>query len=372
MILHLMQDYKPKNGGGVIRNSSLLERICEKGVCISIVNLGMEKKRERNENINGVRVVRCCNMFDLLKTAYNEARKNDVKIIHCHNFRFLLFGWLVKVFACRKAQIIAEIHALYRMSFIKEKLAYVLLKNCAAVIVLSNSAKEYLVNERGVKGELVHVIRNGILPTLLEKDLNSEAYRIISKARETYLVAAYFGTFYDWQGVDFLVNTLKLVLEQNSNLFIVMIGDGPRYSALSEIIQENEVSDRVYISKSVTKKQLVALYDIVDIILIPRLKNLSTDTAVPLKVVEAMQFSKCILAGSDNGICEVLNDQNAQLFTSGNQDSFLASLNELTKNEKKRLVLSKHAGVDCNSLFETWDEEAEKLKSVYNSLCDQK
>ena len=81
-----------------------------------------------------------------------------------------------------------------------------------------------------------------------------------------------------------------------------------------------------------------------------------------------MEFSKCILAGNDNGLKEVLNDKNAGLFRSGSIEDFLLVLKKLLADGQLREKLGVQAKRDSQRLFHSWDSNALQINRIYRKI----
>ncbi|MEH2957567.1 glycosyltransferase family 4 protein [Candidatus Merdisoma sp. JLR.KK006] len=368
-ILHIMHDYKPRIGGSVVRNANMVEAYKRNSNDeIYLINLGGKEYKLR-ECIGGIKIYRCRSLMEMIVTARNIIFKNGIEILHAHNYRFMFVAFMIK-FMCpwRHLKIVTEMHSLYRMKRFKELISYYLLRKSDAVIVLADSAKQYLAEKMRVDKKKITSISNGISEVSFKENKNFKLYEDLSEKKNNYCIAAYFGTFYAWQGVLFLAQNIEKIFQECPDLYLVMIGDGPDFVQTKELIQKSRYKEQIFLSGSIEKEQICNLYELVDIILIPRLRDLSTDTAIPLKAVEAMEFSKCILAGKDNGLREILNEKNAGLFKSGDIEDFIFVLKKLLADRQLRGELGQKAKMDSRNFFHTWDTNALQVKKIYEKI----
>lgn len=366
-ILHIMKDYKPSTGGSVVRNSSMIDSYKKKfDDKLIIVNMDGEKYDAHSVE-NGVDVYRCKSLIGMLKVVLRIIKKEKIDIVHTHNFRFLYVGFLSRILSRRKVKLLVELHAIYSMSKLKEALSKYMLKRIESIIVLAESAKTYLVSNLSFAPEKIVVIRNGISD---EKSSGkySDLLQKVERWKENYCVAAYMGSFIDWQGVIFLAKNADFILENLPNLFLVMIGDGPDYEKVENILADSRLRERVLLSHGISKSEIASVMKAVDIVLIPRQKNLCTNTAIPLKVIEAMQEGKCIVSADDNGLTELLNIENARLFESENARELLKSMEDVVIDKALRDKLGEKAKLDSMRILKTWDENADCLRGLYYRL----
>lgn len=369
-ILHIMEDYKPTIGGSVVRNSHMIEnylRLDEKNHAV-IVNLdGIKYGLFSNES--GVDVYRAVSLHKQIKTASQIIKNENVDIIHAHNFRFLFVAFWARFLSGKRIPIYVEIHAMYHMSWYKERLSQMLLKRVNGIIVLAECAKQYLIDEYKLSSTKIKVVRNGIDSNITKAEiLDFELTEKINTLKNQYSIVLYTGSFYEWQGVNFIADEFDNILSNVPEIAIIMIGNGPEYKYVENKYINAKNRERILLHEGISKEEILTVYGISDIILIPRLKSLSTNTAVPLKAIEAMENCKCIVAANDNGLKEVLNSTNSYMFESGDAVSLTDMIKEAVSNDEKRKAISKRAFEDSKNMFITWKECSEIMDKMYSEV----
>ena len=367
IILHLMKDYKPTIGGSVVRNSNMIENYLKQspGDKAIIVNLDGEKF-DATSNENGIEVYRSKTLLDLIMTAKMLVKNEEIDIIQSHNFRFLFAAFLTRLLSRRNPRIYIEIHAMYHMSWYKELFSRWLLKRVDGIVVLAECAKKYLMEEYKLSSKKITVIRNGIDLYLEKSEIqDKELWDGINRLKESYSIVLYSGSFIEWQGVNFIADEFDYLLSNIPGIALVMIGNGPDYDYVEKQLSKSKYKDRVLLHHGISKQEIITTYELADVLLIPRLKNLSTNTAVPLKVIEAMEYEKCIVSANDNGLKEVLNVSNSYLFESGDIDSLIKELKVATVDNEKSSRIAKKAGIDAKNQFVTWEDSASKMIQLY-------
>lgn len=369
-ILHIMEDYKPTIGGSVVRNSHMIENyigLDENNHAI-VVNLD-GGKYDYCSNEDGVVVYRAVSLRKQIKTAARVIKENNINIIQAHNFRFLLVAFLARFLSGRSIPIFVEIHALYHMSWYKEVLSRMLLKRVNKITVLAECAKQYLVDEYKLSPTKISVVRNGIDSNIKKAEISEpELAEKIRALKNQYSIVLYTGSFYEWQGVNFIADEFDNILSNVPEIAIIMIGNGPEYGYVENKYLNAVNRERILLHGGISKEEILTAYDMSDIILIPRLKNLSTNTAVPLKAIEAMENGKCIVAASDNGLKEVLNNNNSFMFESNDSASLIDSIKKAISNDENRKTISKNAFEDSKRNFVTWKTCSEIMDKLYSEI----
>lgn len=372
-IIHLMKDYKPTISGAAVRNSSMLENYKEISPADEVYVVDLDGNSCASKSVeNNIIVYRKQSLYDLIKCTVMLLKRHKIDVIHAHNFRFIYAAFVARKIAKQKPKIVAEIHALYHMKWYKEILAYYLLRKTDKVVVLANCAKEYLIKQCKIESEKICVIRNGIESEKKEDEFDSLLIRQVKKLKRKYSILIYTGSFYDWQGVIFLSQNFDEILKKHPTLAIVMVGDGPDYEKVTSYWKQAEHQNRIIIHKGVSKTEISKLLDLIDIVCIPRIKNLSTNTAIPLKVVEAMMHKKIIISSKDDGLLEILNSENAVLFDSYNINQINKGLSVILANKEYSEALAEQAQKDVYKKFTSWKENAYKLVLLYKEICCDK
>lgn len=372
-IIHLMKDYKPTISGAAVRNSSMLENYKEVSPKDEVYIVDLDGNSCASKSVeNNIVVYRKQSLHDLIKCTVMLLRKHKIDVIHAHNFRFIYAAFVAKKIAKQNFKIVAEIHALYHMKWYKEVLAYYLLRKTDKVVVLANCAKDYLIKQCEIESEKICVIRNGIENGKKDDEFDSLLVEQVKKLKREYRILIYTGSFYDWQGVIFLAQNFDEILEKHPTLAIVMVGDGPEYEKVTSYWKQAENQNRIIIHGGVSKTEISKLLDLIDIVCIPRIKNLSTDTAIPLKVVEAMMHKKIIISSNDDGLTEILNSENAVLFDSQKINQLNKGLNAILANKEYSETLAEQAQKDVYRNFTSWEENAHKLVQLYKEICCDK
>ena len=365
-----MKDYKPTIGGSVVRNSNMLENYLLQVPEDKLFIINLDGDIAPSSSIeNGVMVYRRRNLKELIKKAVNIIQTENISVIQAHNFRFLFAAFCAKTIARKKLKIYVEIHAMYHMSWYKERISRHLLRKADKIVVLAECAKKYLVDNNRISPDKIFVVRNGIDESVHKETIADENFtKQVIQAKEEYLIALYSGSFIEWQGVNFIADNFDNLLDSFPNLAIVMVGNGPDYDYVSAKSLSSKYKDRILLHHGISKQELLSLYDFTDILLIPRLKTLSTNTAVPLKVIEAMEYGMCIVSANDNGLLEALDDSNAFLFESGSINSLTSSLKEAIDYPEKRERLAEKARKDAGKLFVSWQDNAKVMKDLYHNF----
>jgi glycosyltransferase involved in cell wall biosynthesis len=366
-ILHVAGAYLPYIGGASLRLSSLLSEMaasCELNLLVPRKDIHgqdiYEVETKSYEVLDGVHVHRVPKVSDLRKAVRALSREHNIDLIHAHNPRFALLGLL----AFTRKPLICEIHAVTDVSWPKRLVNRLVYRFSDGIIVLSNSAKEELTRRYKIPPDKIEVIYNGIETWRFKPSgkgaLIREKYGIAGKP-----VIGYIGTFYEWQGVEDLVRAFSLVAEKEPDARLLLVGDGPDLERVRSIIDGLLIADKVTLTGRVPPTEVPHYFEAIDVFVIARPSTISTQTAVPLKLLEAMAMAKAIIATDVRGLSEVVNDRvNGLLIPPGNVEELASQVLELLADEPLRRKIGSNAREQVEREF-SWARSAEKVLKLY-------
>lgn len=263
-------------------------------------------------------------------------RNNDFDIIITHNF----FWWFLISIVFPKSNLVNEIHSikLYKNKILKllqeNIIKYWLSKKTSLSFVLSKEAKRIMVDHYNFDNEKVIFTPNGY-----ENDKVSSPLKL--KKRE--FVIGYAGTLYEWQGVMNIVNNAENILAIDENIRIHIVGGGPLYQKIKKIIEKKSLNDKILTTGFLEKKDYQRHIEKFDIFVIPRDKNLLTNTAIPLKIFDAIKNKIPIIMSDAKGLTEILDDNSALIYSSDTQGQIVDKCKILIENKELRLKLIRNA-----------------------------
>ena len=260
------------------------------------------------------------------------SKRIPITIIHAHNYRPTFFAQVANKVLHKP--LFMEMHSIYDTSRLKNAIGSWLLRRSDLIIVPSESAKGYLTSH-GVQEKKVHVIYNGIdlerfrnsqsSSALLDKYEEMAAF--ISKFR---LRVGYIGSFHIWQGVHEFLDIAYNVSQTRNDVGFLMIGDGPEFPQISARIKESPLLSNVYIHPAIPREDVLLFYKLIHILLVPRPSTLATETALPLKAVEALASGNLVVGTEVGGLRELQGMVSSGVLLFKNKSEISAFLQNLS------------------------------------------
>ena len=236
-----------------------------------------------------------------------------------------------------------------------------LLQRTKHIVAISQGIKNNLAEKELGNKENIVVVPNGVDTTLFKP--RSKNKKLIHEYNlNGKVVIGYISSLRKLEGIDTLIRAL---LHMNNNSIVMIVGDGPEKSKLSNLAKEIGLADRVIFTGRVPHDEVFDYYSIIDIFTIPRIDAKVCHIVTPLKPLEAMAMGKCVLASRVGGLTEMISDGETGLtFEPENDEDLAKKLNLLINNEDLRKSLGQTA-VEFVKKERNWDTLCKRYFDVY-------
>ena len=221
---------------------------------------------------------------------------------------------------------------------------------------------------RGIPREQVTVIPNAVDVDLFRRHRQRDPELVRRLGLENKQVLGFIGSFYAYEGLSLLLEAMPQVLAQAPDVRLLLVGGGPRESTLHQQERELGVEDKIVFTGRVPHDQVQQYYDLVDILVYPRLPMRLTELVTPLKPLEAMAQGRMVLASDVGGHKELISDGvNGNLFRAGDPESLVKAILMLLQHpgEWPRI---QSAGREFVERERNWPASVARYKAVYERL----
>jgi PEP-CTERM/exosortase A-associated glycosyltransferase len=123
------------------------------------------------------------------------------------------------------------------------------------------------------------------------------------------VVLGFFGSFYAYEGLDLLLRAVPEMRHQRADVAILLVGGGPEEERLRALAGELGLGERVVFAGRVPHEDMRQYYDLVDLLVFPRISTRLTELVTPLKPLEAMAQERIVVASSVGGHRELIRDR---------------------------------------------------------------
>ena len=259
--------------------------------------------------------------FSSYAQALIEEQKNPPAIIHCHD-------WMTYLAASEVGQnlgipVIATVHLLYEPTHRwggdepDDEIVQIersLCQQTRAIITVSHSMRELIKTTYGVPGEKIHVVHNGIDPSLyLESGLSHEELTRLrqSLAEPDEKIILFAGRLVTQKGVTDLLESACEVIARNEKARYVIAGSmdpGVGAERLTTTYKElypqySKLWGRLKFLGMLSREHLAQLYQVADMAIVPSIYE-----PFGYAAAEAMAAGVPVIATRTGGLAEIVVD----------------------------------------------------------------
>ena len=233
-------------------------------------------------------------------------------------------------------------------------------------IIANSCFTEKEIIKLGVDQQKIIVVNPG--PNITSNDLN---YTKLADIKEKFNLDGKkeilsVGRLVARKGFDTTIKAMAKVIKNNQNVVYLIVGGGLDFGRLSKIIDENKLSQFVYIISKVDDQSLAAYYQLCDIFVMPA-KQIDWDfEGFGIVYLEANSFGKPVIGAKSGGVPEaIIDNQTGLLVEPDNVDQLVEKINQLlTQND-----LAKQLGLQGMQRVINdfdWQKIVDKIKLILN------
>ncbi len=178
-------------------------------------------------------------------------------------------------------------------------------------------------------------------------------------------VLGFAGSFYSYEGLDLLLEALSKVLAAKPGTKILLIGGGPEEARLKAISETLGLGDKVVFTGRVPHDEVQDYYQLIDILVYPRISGRLTELVTPLKPLEAMAQERIVLASDVGGHKELIeHGRTGYLFKAGDVEDLARSVLSILdhRGDWSRIRASGRAFIERER---TWQSVVARYQDVY-------
>ncbi len=245
------------------------------------------------------------------------------------------------------------------------------LKQADAITTICEGLRGDIVG-RGIPPEKVTVIPNAVDIHKFSANQSRDPLLATELGLDGKLVLGFIGSFYAYEGLSVLLRALPKMLSANPDIRVLLVGGGPQEEELKAMANQPALKDKVVFTGRVPHDQVQRYYDLIDILVYPRLKMRLTDLVTPLKPLEAMAQSRLVMASDVGGHRELIRDgETGILFKTGDADALaFQALNLLFSPD--RWPLLRTAARSFVEKQRNWQTSVAGYQNVYGLLTSKK
>jgi len=289
-----------------------------------------------------------------------------------------VISWLFKIPSVAEANgIYSDIAKIERPRFFKiagkflqmrERIQYF---GATRIICVTEGTKNELVKHYGVKKSICRVIHNGVNIRLF-KPFDTMTCRGKIGIKEDYCYMGFVGSFKAWQGLEILIDAMKIVKERGyDDIRCVLVGDGKLMKSLQEMAKRHGLQEEIIFTGRIRYEDVPTFINSFDICYLCKIGS-KLGFFSPLKLYEYLACAKPVIASRMEGVNEIIESGNCgYLFDPDDVESLASRIIE-SYNERDKLP---ELGMNGRRFIKdqySWEKVAYRLQNVLSEAIKEK
>lgn len=298
-------------------------------------------------------------------------RTQDIGVVHARSTFLIALPALI---AARELglKVLYEVSGLWELvyqdrehesQFLKRssfaELAETITMQQADQLVVMNDAVREIAIDRGVDSSKIQVAHNAV---------DVDSFTPLVPPQDDIFTIGYLGSFQDYEGLEDIIDVVKLLQEQETPVRVLMVGDGLGFNPIHARIVNEGLQESVSLTGRVPHSKVREYYEQMDVLVYPRLSTGATETITPLKPFEALALAKPIVVSDVAPLKEIVGENERGLvFESGNIQDFARVILQLQQDRDLGKVLGQ-AGRTWVVEHRNWGNVVEIFIDAYKKL----
>ncbi|HMZ22327.1 MAG TPA: glycosyltransferase family 4 protein, partial [Blastocatellia bacterium] len=213
------------------------------------------------------------------------------------------------------------------------------MEQATAVVTISQALREDLIR-RDIPAEKITVVPNGV-DTEQFQPLKPDAELMRQYNLAGKLVIGFIGSFYFYEGLEFLVDATLELLAERRDITLLLVGEGEAKEMLQNKIA-TALREHFLFTGNIPHDEVQRHYSLMDVVVYPRKRSRLTELTTPLKPLEAMAMEKALIGSNVGGLRELFGEAGA-LVEAENSTALAERIFQLLEDESERKALASEA-----------------------------
>ena len=230
--------------------------------------------------------------------------------------------------------------------------------NSDKVIAVSNSIRNYLVNNYKVSPERILTLYNPVEKSQIKDEVSINSFKAEKKISNKNKIILFVGRLCREKGIDKLIKAFEIIKVKNKHTILILVGqiEGNK-SVYKSFLKSERV---IYISP---QKNIQNFYEISDLVILP-----SREEPLGYTMLETGVHKKPFIGGKTGGIAEFIEDgKNGLLVDPENPEELAEKIIYLIDNPEMGKVLGENLNEKVNRLCD-YNNYFREVDKIYNSL----
>ncbi len=300
-------------------------------------------------------------------------KKPDVVVATSPQFFCACAGWALS--AVRRKPFVFELRDIWPASItavgamkdsfairVLEKIEMFLYRRADSIVSVTHAFKKELI-ERGVDGDKIEVVLNGVDLTKYEPSLSKDADLAKQYDLDGKFIAGYIGTHGMAHGLEHIVDVAER-LQDNDDIRVVFAGGGAARKKVVDLVEKKQLKNVVLIDRQ-PKEMMPKLWSLCDVSLVPLVNSDLFRTVIPSKIFECMGMGiPTIMSVPEGEATEIIRETSSGLVVeSESADQIAAAILQLHA-DKELYQRIRYNNIEAAPKFSR-DIMAEDMESIF-------
>lgn len=224
--------------------------------------------------------------------------------------------------------------------------------NQAGMVIALSSGLAHEVENFGIATSKVKIIPNGV-------DTTQFSYQERDTPNPNIL---YVGSLIPRKGLDFLIRSIPILLKQNPNVTLTVIGEGEQRQEYEELANFLGISDKVFFLGTQTQDEVSIIMRNAAVFCMPSLEE-----GQGVVFVEALASGTPCVGSRVGGIPDVISNDVGILVPPGDEKAIANAIYDLISDTERWKVFSRASRKRAETKFD-WNKIADEILSVYQGV----
>jgi PEP-CTERM/exosortase A-associated glycosyltransferase len=221
---------------------------------------------------------------------------------------------------------------------------------------------------RGIAAEKITVIPNAVDIEAFSANGVPDQVLKTKLGLTDSLVLGFIGSFYAYEGLALLLRAVPAILAEYPAVRVLLVGGGEQEAELKRIAAELGITKQVIFTGRVPHEQVQSYYDLIDVLVYPRLSMRLTELVTPLKPLEAMAQGRLLVASDVGGHRELIRPgETGVLFKAGDVGALAAAVVDLARHPERWANLKTAARAFVEN-ERNWRTSVARYRGVYAAV----
>lgn len=228
------------------------------------------------------------------------------------------------------------------------------------------------IESRRVCAEPVTVIPNAVEYQRFSKEIPRDEALSQQYGFKAGNTLGFIGSFYDYEGLDLLIEAMPELLSKNPDIKLLLVGGGVQDASLRQQAACLGLKEQIIFTGRVPFADVERFYSVIDVLVYPRKSLRLTELVTPLKPLEAMAQRKVFVASDVGGHLELVRDGiTGVLYKADDASSLVAAIENIVASPELQAGLRAN-GVAFVRDERNWRNSVERYVKVYGSAIQMR